>query len=61
MLFVVVGVAQLTFSVLVLAEGWSRYWFLNIMIAGMLLNMGIIVYSANSIMAGRNKADSVPL
>jgi hypothetical protein len=60
-LFVVVGVAQLTFSVLVLTEGWSRYWFLYIMIAGVALNTALIIYTVNSIMAGRKKPDVTPL
>lgn len=47
-LFVVVGIAQITFAVLVLTEGRSTYWFLTIMVVGMLLNMGI-VYTASSI------------
>lgn len=49
-LFVVVGVAQLTFAVVILTHGWDTYWFLITMIAGMILNMIIIVYSANGIM-----------
>jgi hypothetical protein len=57
-LFVAVGVAQLAFAVLILIEDRSTYWFLTIMIVGMLMNMGVIVYTAGSILKkGREKAD----
>jgi hypothetical protein len=58
-LFVVVGVVQLTFAVVILTRGWDTYLFLMTMIVGMILNMITIVYSANSIMnnAGRKNPD----
>ena len=48
-LVVVVGIAQIMFAVGVLTEGRSTSWFLTITVVGMLLNMGIIVYTASSI------------
>ena len=59
-LFVVVGVAQLTFAVLILTNGWDTYLFLMTMIAGILLNMILVISTAGSIMK-KTSAGKTPM
>jgi len=47
-LVVMVGIGQIMFAVRVLTEGRSTSWFLTITVVGLLLNMGIIIYTASS-------------
>ena len=54
-LFAVAAIGQLVFTVRVLNQGGSKYWFLTIMVLGMFLNMAIVVYAAIN---GANRAQA---
>ncbi len=58
-LVVVVGIAQIMFAVRVLTDGKSASWFLMIMVVGVLLNMGIIVYTVSSLIRSTERVAAI--